>query len=216
MRITTLAFRTYEEQQEALGPAVRHLSAGGLIACPTETVYGFGCALSPAPLAALAHLKRREAQRPFLLLVPDPHLPGLVWTEAARRLAARFWPGPLTLALATEPGSYPPSVCGPDRTVAVRRTGHAGVADLVRAFGAPITSTSANLAGSPPAMDAGAVTDVLESADGQADILLLDGGPLLASPPSTIVDCSSDPPRVVRAGAVALELLRTVVHDIEA
>jgi len=192
------------------------LAAGGLIAFATETVYGFGCALVPAALRRLAQLKAREGRRPFLLLVAHPdQAPGLAWTPTARRLAEAFWPGPLTLALRAEPGRYPPEVTDPRGTVAVRISPHPAVAAILEAFGAPVTSTSANVPGEPPA----ATPDEVEAAIhrlGAADAFwLLDSGPLPPSAPSTVVDCAADPPGVLRPGAIPVTELRAVVPDIE-
>jgi L-threonylcarbamoyladenylate synthase len=196
---------------------VRHLHAGGLIACPTETVYGFGCAPDPGPLQTLVGLKQRESAKPFLLLVLDAEqVAGAEWTDAARALAAAFWPGPLTLALAVPASAaLAEGLRGPEGTIAVRATSHAGMRALLQAFGRPITSTSANLRGQMPALDAEGVRAVLDTFDGEGAIIVLDGGRLPPSPPSTIVDCSVLPPRLVRDGAIARADLKRVVHDID-
>ncbi len=191
-----------------------HLGRGGLIAYPTETVYGFGCALEPGALERLARLKSRAAVSPFLLLVLDrSQAAGLEWTEEARRLAEVFWPGALTLALrAVRP--FPARVTGPGGTVAVRATPHPGVRAILRALGAPITSTSVNRPGEPPAIDVEQVVRVADAAGAGDELWVLDGGRLPPSPPSTIVDCSISPPRVVRHGAITLDALRRVVDGI--
>lgn len=210
-----LPYRTPSEQEAALGHAARHLGEGGLIAYPTETVYGFGGSVAPASLDALVRLKRRDTRRPFLLLVADADLlEGLAWTAAARALASAFWPGPLTLALRAAEGAFPAQVRSPDGTVALRVTGHTGLRRLLRVFERPITSTSANLPGEEPARDADAVRAVVRAAHPAGAMLLLDGGPLPASLPSTIVDCGTDRPRLLREGAITREDLLTVVHDI--
>jgi len=215
MRVQVLPYRTRSEQEAALERTAGHLGDGGLIAHPTETVYGFGGALDPEPLDALVQLKRRNRARPFLLLVADvDRVDGLVWNGAARALARAFWPGPLTLALRAEPGAFPAQVCGADGTVAVRVTGHDGMRMLLRVFGRPITSTSANIPGAEPATDPDAVRRVLQAVRHAGGMLLLDGGPLPASPPSTIVDCGTERPRVLREGAITTAELSNVVHDI--
>lgn len=207
---------------------VPHLRRGGLIAYPTETVYGFGCALRPAPLGVLARLKGRTTERPFLVLVESAdEVDDLVWTPSARALADAFWPGPLTLALrlgpsrsvAGQPAS--PEIVSPVATVAVRASPHAAVAELLRGFGEPVTSTSANARGAPPASDApGAAGAALAASraageDAETLFLILDGGALPPSPPSTVLDCSEQRPRLVRAGALSLESLRQVVSGID-
>lgn len=211
-----LPFRTPAEIAAALPEVVDHLRAGGVIAYPTETVYGFGCAVRPDAVARLSALKRRGEERPFLLLVAGAEqLSTLAWTPSARALAAAFWPGPLTLALAAPAGAFPPGVRSPDGTVAVRASPHSGVQALLRALGEALTSTSANAPGEAPARDAPGVEAALALLDG-GDVLVLDGGELQPSAPSTIVDASVSPPRVVRAGAVPIQKLRTITGDIDA
>ncbi|HEX6937897.1 MAG TPA: L-threonylcarbamoyladenylate synthase [Longimicrobiales bacterium] len=209
-----LPFGGEADYARAAPRVARHLERGGVIAYPTETVYGFGGALEDVALERVARLKGREMVKPFLLLVLDgSQAPGLEWTADARRLADAFWPGPLTLALrATVP--YPPRVVGPGGTVAVRATPHAGVRAILRAFGGPITSTSVNLPGERPASDVERVVRVAEEAGAGEELWVLDGGRLPDSPPSTIVDCSRTPPRVLRRGAISMNALRGVVDGI--
>jgi L-threonylcarbamoyladenylate synthase len=192
-----------------------HLRAGGLIACPTETVYGFGCLLQPDPLARLARAKRRHDERPFLLLVADREMAGnLEWTAAATALAEAFWPGPLTLALGVR-GEWPREVTSPAGTVAIRATPHEGVRALIRRCGEPLTSTSANEPGEAPALDAASAGRALASATGDRSGLVLDGGRLPPSRPSTIVDCSVDPPVIVRAGAIDATAIAEILNGLE-
>lgn len=200
----------------AAAPRVHaHLTGGGLIAYPTETVYGFGCSLDPRALERLAGLKRRRGFRPFLVLASDPaQLPGLVWTDAARRLAAAFWPGPLTLVLRAA-GAIPAALRGEDGGVAIRISPHPGVCAILDALGAPITSTSANLPGDPPAASAEAAAAAASALDPAEPWLLLDGGTLPASQSSTIVRCVGEDIEVVRAGQVPLVRLREVVEEID-
>lgn len=103
-----VAFQTSRDLAEQSARVAGHLRRGGLIAYPTETVYGIGCALAGGALERLAELKRRDAHKPFLVLIAGPEqMPGLDWTAAARVFAAAFWPGPLTLVLRAEPARYP-------------------------------------------------------------------------------------------------------------
>lgn len=213
----TIPFRTAAEQEHAIPGIVRHLQADGLIAYPTETVYGFGCALRPAALERLSMVKRRDPRKPFLLLVTGPGMvSGRVdWTDGAEALARVFWPGPLTLALRAIDASLPASVISEDGTVAVRATPHQGIRRLISRLGEPITSTSANEPGVAPAtsaVEAGRAIGV--AADGWP-VLVLDGGPLPPSPPSTIVDCSTVPPRLVRVGAIDEADLAEMIHGSE-
>ena len=212
----TIPFRTDAEIQAALAPAIDHLRGGGVLAYPTETVYGFGCALRDDALARLAALKQRATSKPFLLLISDIDQAGMLrWTADARALSDAFWPGPLTIALEAPTGIFPQGVRGEDGNVAVRATSHAGIRALVAAFGEPITSSSANAPGAPAARDAAGAAAAL-SALGANDALLLDGGMLPPTPPSTVLDASVSPPRLLRAGAVPLEALRRIIGEIDA
>lgn len=217
MTAPLVRFRTAVEVGAAAPRVARHLRAGGLVAYPTETVYGFGCALLPEALAALARLKSRAETKPFLLLIRSiEEAPDLEWTDAARTLAAAFWPGPLTLGLRGDPRRYPPGVIATDGTVAVRATPHAGVRALLAELRGPITSTSANRRGQPPATSAAEVLAVLRDLESAQEVWVLDGGALPPSPPSTIVDCSGARPRLLRAGAVPVQALREALDELDA
>ncbi len=200
----------------ALAPVVQHLLADGLLAYPTETVYGFGCALRPAALRALGALKRRGDDSPFLVLLPHAGAaPGLTWTEAARELAALFWPGGLTLVLDDPANTFPEGVRSAAGGVAVRVSPHPLARALPELLGGPITSTSANVPGEPGARSG---TDALEAGrrlGGDEKLWVLDAGTLPPSPPSTIVDCTGAVPVVLREGAVPLARLRCAVPEID-
>lgn len=207
-----LPFSTAGEITAALPAVTTHLKAGGLLAYPTETVYGFGSLLIPDALERLAALKGGRAEKAFLLLIRSPaDLPELEWSRPAQVLAEHFWPGPLTLALPAPEGVLPARAYS-GHTVAVRVSPHFGVSAILNAIGQPLTSTSANLPGQPPARSAEQVTDTL--ARTQQAVLVLDGGELPPSLPSSLVDCSADPPRLVREGVLSRETLRAVV-DLE-
>lgn len=209
-------FRTADEARAALPSVVSHLRADGVIAYPTETVYGFGGLIRPAALERVSRLKQRAADKPFLLLISNPaQCPQLEWNDAARRLAREFWPGPLTLALRATSGDFPPQVLSDQETVAVRETPHAALRMLLDALGEPITSTSANLRGAAPAASGDEVAAVLEKLQA-SDVLLLDGGVLPPAEPSTLVDCSVEPVRVLRVGAIGVESLRNVIGNLDA
>lgn len=209
--MTALAFRTDEEVTAALPRAVAHLREGRLIAYPTETVYGLGSRARLADVQAVARLKGRRLDKPFLLLVADQDMAeeqGLAFNEAATALARAFWPGPLTLVLPGGGGRLPDVLRGSEGGIAVRWTSHRGMARLVRALGEPVTSTSANLPGSPPAPGAEAIARDFAPAVEAGTLLVLDGGVLGNSPPSTLVDCTRPAPRLIREGAVTLAELR--------
>jgi len=209
--VKPVPFRTDEQVAAALPQAVAHLGAGGLLAYPTETVYGLGSRARPRDVQALARLKGRRPDKPILLLVADRDMAeaqGLAFNESAGALARAFWPGPLTLVLPGGDGRLPDALRGPEGGIAVRWTSHRGMARLVRALGEPLTSTSANLPGSPPAPGAEAIVRDFAPAVEAGTLLVLDGGVLGNSPPSTVVDCTQPQPRLIREGAVTLGELR--------
>ena len=204
-------FRSEGEVEAALDSVSAHLRAGGLIAYPTETVYGLGSRARATEVQALQQLKGRRPDKPFLLLVSDRGMAeaqGLAFNPSASALARAFWPGPLTLVLPGGSGRLPDQLRGPEGGIAVRWTSHKGVARLVGALGEPLTSTSANLPGSPPAPGAEAIVQDFAAAVRAGTLLVLDGGVLGNSPPSTIVDCTQPTPRLIRQGAVTLAELR--------
>lgn len=207
-------FRTPEEVQAAIAVVVPHLKAGGLLAYPTETVYGLGSLAAEQPLAALARLKGRRADKPFLLLVGNLTMAtsrGLVFGPSARALAETFWPGPLTLVLPGGEGVLPDALRGAEGGIAVRYTSHPGIARLIRALGEPLTSTSANRPGGNPAPGATAIQGLFPEAVSSGALLILDGGVLGNVPPSTLVDCTVVPPRLIREGALPRRELRAAV-----
>jgi L-threonylcarbamoyladenylate synthase len=209
-----LPFRTPADVAAALEPVRAHLAAGRLLGYPTETVYGLGSAPDAAALAALAALKGRPSQKPFLLLVASRAMAsawGLAFNTAARALADAFWPGPLTLVLPGGEGKLPDQLRGAEGGIAVRHTSHAGVAALVKGLDMPITSTSANRPGGPPAPGVDGLASLFADAVARGELLVLDGGVLGNVPPSTIVDCTGVMPRMVREGALPRAELRRAV-----
>lgn len=205
------------EVQAALTPTIAHLQAGGVLAYPTETVYGFGTAVDRDALDKLVALKRRPFGKPFLMLIDGSDMLGrldLQLTPAAARIAARHWPGPVTLVLRGGEKQVPPRLRGPEGGIAVRWTSHEGLQRLIRTFGEPITSTSANRPGLPPAMSAGEILSQWSDAIARGLIRVLDGGRLAPSPPSTVVDCTGRRPRVIRPGAVPATILRESAADL--
>ena len=185
-----------------LDRAGRALEAGDVVAFPTDTLYGL--AVDPrSPVAArrLFALKGRAAQVAAPLIAADTVQADLavrMWTPLARRLAARFWPGPLSLVLEAAP-SLDTAVLGGGTTVAIRVPAHPLARALAATFTHPVTATSANRSGTPAAADAAAVVAAL--GDGVA--LVLDAGPTAAGPPSTIADARGEQPRLLREGAIA-------------
>ena len=216
-RYVAIPFWSPAEVQAAVAPAIAHLASSGVLAYPTETVYGFGTAVDQESVDVLVRLKNRPPGKPFLLLIAgsemlarlDLHLPGY-----AAKLAARHWPGPLTLVLPGGERRVPDRLRGPEGGIAVRWTPHGGLLRLIRTYGEPITSTSANRPGVPPAMAAGEIIEQWGDAIARGVISVLDGGRLVPSPPSTVVDCTGRRPRVIRPGAVSAAVLKESVPDL--
>lgn len=213
----TIPFWSPAEVEAAVRGTIAHLAARRVLAYPTETVYGFGTAVDHDSVEALVRMKGRPPGKPFLLLIGDPqqvnrldlHLPAY-----GAHLAARFWPGPLTLVLRGGEGRVPPRLRGPEGGVAVRLTPHAGLRRLLQAYGEPITSTSANRPGVPPAMIASEIVQQWPDEIRRGLLHVLDGGRLEPSKPSTVVDCTGRRARVIRPGVLSAQHLREVVPDL--
>lgn len=219
MRRATLTFPFWsaEEIESALKPALAQLEERGVLAYPTETVYGFGGAIDRDSVANLIRLKRRPPGKPFLLLIEGSDMVSrldLQLPSYAAMLAARHWPGPLTLVLPGGQGRVPEQLRGPEGGIAVRWTSHPAIRRLIRAYGEPITSTSANRPGVPPAMTSTEILAQWPDAIARGDLLVLDGGRLTPSEPSTVVDCMGRHPRVIRPGAIPAHVLRESVPSL--
>jgi L-threonylcarbamoyladenylate synthase len=191
--------------ERVLDEAARVLGRGGLVAFPTETFYGLGAAaLDRRAVRRVFEVKGRPASMPLLVLVDSEAMVGRVALEIparARELITRHWPGALTLVLRASAG-LPAELTAGTGTVGVRLPAHATARALVRALGAPVTAPSANPTGAEPPTTAAAVLGHF----GDALDLVLDGGPTPGGAPSTVVDVTVDPPRVIRQGAVTVSL----------
>jgi len=204
-----------EPTQAEIASAAAALRAGEVVAFPTETVYGLGAsARDAAAVRRVFELKRRPMSHPLIVHLADARqLPQ--WAEplsaAAQRLAARFWPGPLTLVLPRAAG-VSDLVTGGQSTVAVRVPVHPVAQRLLAEFGDGIAAPSANRYGHVSPTRAQHVRDEF----GASLRWLLDGGDCDVGLESTIVDCSGAVPRLLRPGSITLAQLRTVVPQIEA
>jgi len=192
--------------------AIAELTAGGLVALPTDTVYGVGVALfAHDGLPRLFAAKNRPLDKAIVLLVADvDQAAGVgVISPAARALAARFWPGGLTLVVPQRPDSGLPAVLtGGVATIGVRVPDHDCPRALASVLG-PLPVTSANTSGGPDARDA---AEVLAQLGDRID-LILDGGPTRGGTPSTVVDCTGERPKVLREGAVAGAILGVALRQ---
>lgn len=214
------------EARAALAEAGRVIAAGGLVAFPTETVYGLGAnALDAAAAARIFEAKRRALNDPLIVHVraaelagggPNAALEGLrasgVIGDLPGPMAARagaliqaFWPGPLTLVV-PRGARIPLTVTSGGDTVGIRMPGHPIALGLLAASGVPIAAPSANLFGhvSPTAAD-----HVLADLDGRID-LVLDGGPTAIGVESTVLDLTEDPPRILRPGGAPREAITAI------
>jgi len=184
----------------SLARAAEILKSGRVVAFPTETFYGLAvAALDARAVRALFALKGRPESKPILVLVDSVAMAEAVAVvgELAHDLMSRYWPGALTLVLPAR-DVVPTEVTAGTGSVGVRLSSHPVAVALVRAFGAPITAPSANPTGAAPATSAAAVLDYFpETLD-----LVLDGGATAGGPPSTVLDVTFAPPRVIREGAV--------------
>ena len=197
----------------AVQAAAEVIRGGGLVAFPTETVYGLGAnALSPAAVRTVFAAKGRPPGNPLIVHVADDRMLREVvgvWPDRARRLAERFWPGPLTLVL-PKSAVLPAEVTGGGPTVAVRMPAHPVALALIRAAGVPLAAPSANRSSelSPTRAE-----HVKASLDGRID-LILDGGPTPNGLESTVLDLTTNPPMLLRPGPVAVAELEAVVGPL--
>jgi L-threonylcarbamoyladenylate synthase len=187
--------------EDALLAAAETVLRGGVIAFPTDTLYGLGCSLfDVSAVEMIARLKRRDPSLAVISLIPEPRqVYGLAQdvSPVAERLIAKFWPGPLSLILLAAP-IVPARVRGAGGTVALRCPQDFLCQQLLARIGGPVVSSSANLSGQPPAETA---EDVRRIFGNQLD-LILDGGPRSGRIPSTLVDVSGATPRLLRRGPV--------------
>ncbi len=201
--------------RESLAAAVEALRRGGVVAVPTETVYGLAVdPFLPGAVGRLNRLKGKPENAPALLLLADESQLRLVARDLDRRfyeLAARFWPGPLTLVVRAAE-QLPAEVSGGRGTVAVRIPGLALPRMLAEALGRPITGVSANPHGALPARTA---AEVLQAFAECGELhLVLDGGISPGSRPSTLLDLTEEVPRLLREGAVSSEALRSLLPEL--
>jgi len=205
--------RVVLDNEAGRAAAIDALRNGGIVALPTDTVYGMAVALeTPGGIEALFAAKRRPPDRGIVLLLADAAQASDIgeWPPAAVALADAFWPGGLTIVVVQRPDVALPAVLtGGAATIGLRVPDHDAPRALARAVG-PLPTTSANRSGEPEAADAAAIVDQL----GDAVALVLDGGPAHGGPASTVVDCSVDPPTILRHGAIADEAIEAVLARV--
>jgi len=192
--------------------AVEVLRRGGLVALPTDTVYGIAVRLDlPGGIARLFAAKRRPPDKAVMLLLADVAQAAEIgrMTPAATALGKAFWPGGLTVVVPQrEDVALPADLTGSAATIGLRVPDHPAPRALAAGVG-PLPTTSANVSGVPEARTATEILDQL----GEAVELVLDGGEAHGGPASTVVDCSTDAPRILRVGAIALERVAAVLDE---
>lgn len=190
--------------------AAEVLRAGGIVALPTDTVYGIAVALeTPGGIEALFAAKRRPPEKGVMLLLADAAQAPTIgeWPAAAAALADAFWPGGLTVIVPQRAEvPLPASLTGGAPTIGLRTPDHPAPRALAAAVG-PIPTTSANVSGLPEARTAAEIVEQL----GDSIELVLDGGPAHGGPASTVVDCTTEPPRILRVGAIPVERVAAVL-----
>jgi len=199
---------------EVLKRAADVLLRGGLVAFPTETVYGLGAdAMNPAAVDRIFEAKGRPATNPTIIHVADvagAKACAADWPEEADELANAFWPGPLTIVVPAASGIAPAALAG-GTTVGLRIPNHPVASALLKAVGKPIAAPSANRSES---LSPTTAQHVLRTLDGRID-LVLDGGPTPGGLESTVVDLSVSPPRLLRPGLISAEQLRWYLPDLK-
>jgi L-threonylcarbamoyladenylate synthase len=197
----------------ALEPAARVLRGGGLVAFPTETVYGLGAhALDPEAVGRIYHAKGRPGYNPLIVHAADADAAralASVWPVEAERLAAAFWPGPLTLVLPKH-DSVPDSVTAGLPSVALRVPAHPVAHALLRAAGIPVAAPSANRSTevSPTTAE-----HVVRSLGDRVDVIV-DGGPCPVGIESTVLSLAGPGPTLLRPGTISVDDLRPIIGDV--
>ncbi len=209
-----LKIKSLENLTEQLQEAAKIIREGGLVAFPTETVYGLGAnALNPEAVKSIFVAKNRPVDNPVIVHIADradmdvyaKDIPQL-----ARVLARQFWPGPLTLVL-QKADNIPQEVTAGAQTVTLRLPSHPIAQELIRLAGVPIAAPSANTSGRPSPTTA---QHVLNDLDGKVD-MIIDGGPTNVGVESTVLDVVVQPPMLLRPGEVTFEELQQLIPDLQ-
>ncbi len=189
-------------QPEVIQQGCEVLRGGGLVAFPTDTLYALGAnALDARAIERVLTVKGRHHGKPLSVLVPSVETGAglaLLVPDGVHNLMCAFWPGALTIIVKASP-AIPPVLTAATGTIGLRMPAGPVAQALLAAFGGPIIGTSANKTGGADPADARTVQKTI---GGQID-LILDGGRVTLGVPSTVIDCTTDPARVLREGAVA-------------
>ena len=198
--------------KNALEEAGKVIREGGLVAFPTETVYGLGAnALDDKAVKKIFEAKGRPQDNPLIIHVADFNIEGFVKDipDTAKKMMERFWPGPLTLLL-RKSSTIPETTTAGLETVGIRMPSNAIARELIKAAGVPIAAPSANVSGRPSPTE---MSRCVEDLSGKIEYIL-GGGKSEVGLESTIVDCTVNPPCVLRPGGITLEMLKEIDSDI--
>ncbi len=202
-----------KDDEQGISTAAEILSSGGIVAIPTETVYGLACsAFSDAAVEKVFRAKGRPQDNPLIVHISDADmLPQVVasFGKKAEALAEAFWPGPLTLVL-PKGEKIAQSVSGGLETVAVRMPSHQVARAIIKKAGIPLAAPSANLSGSPSPTEA---DHVIADLDGRIDAVCISGSADVGVE-STVVTLVTDPPRLLRPGGITAEQLKELLPDL--
>lgn len=213
MRTEVVAVDPTQPESAAIERAAAVLRNGGLVAFPTETVYGLGAdATNPEAVARIFEAKGRPATNPTIVHVPDVDAARSCasrWPSDAERLAKMFWPGPLTIVVPAAKRISNNALAG-GSTVGLRAPDNPVALALLRAVRLPIAAPSANRSES---LSPTTAEHALRTLDGRID-LILDGGPTSGGVESTVIDLTVSPPHVLRPGLIGIERLREILPDV--
>ena len=209
MNTIVLSVDSIKPESAKIEKAVEMLKLGNLVAFPTDTVYGIGAdAFNKSAVERIFTAKGRDSKRPLQVLIADKDDLNLIvekQSDILHQLVDRFFPGALTIVVPAK-ADFPRWVtCGLD-TVGVRMPSNPIALEMIKAFGRPISATSANISGFPDPKNA---QQVLEYLDGKID-LILDGGSTPDDVPSTVIDISVNPPKILRHGKISAEDLKEI------
>lgn len=214
MKTVLASYDPKHPDESVMKKAGEILKKGGLVAFPTETVYGLGGdALSPEASAKIYAAKGRPSDNPLIVHIADQgalEVLASTISEEARKLADHFWPGPLTMIL-PKSDVVPKETTGGLDTVAIRMPSHPAAYELIRSSGVYIAAPSANTSGRPSPTTAG---HVMEDLDGRID-MVIDGGKVEIGLESTIIDMTGDVPMILRPGYITKKQLEAVIGKVE-
>ena len=214
MKTEIIKLDKFKIEMDKLHYAADVLREGGLVAFPTETVYGLGAnALDPAAVQKIFTAKGRPSDNPLIVHISDrqalSELVNII-PDNAYEVMKCFWPGPITLVLEKSP-NVPDIITAGLNTVAVRMPSHPIALALIKEAGIPIAAPSANTSGKPSPTDA---SHVIEDLTGRVDVIL-DGGPTAIGLESTVLDLTEKTPVILRPGGVTIEQLREILGKVE-